>query len=292
MTKLRSICRGIGVLAMTLFLGGCKFALLNPQGRIAVAEKDLLIDALLLMLIVVIPVMILTLIIAWRYRAKNTKAEYLPTWCHSNVIEAICWGVPLAIIITLATMTWISTHKLDPYKSIVIKGKKTLTIQVVALNWKWLFIYPKQGIATVNTLTIPTRTPVRFFITADAPMNSIEIPQLAGQIYAMAAMRTQLHLTADHVGTYEGFSTNYSGDGFAGMKFKVHAVKPAQFNRWVGHVRRTAGKRLTLSTYRQLTKDSIRNKPAYYAHVKPGLFERIIDQYIIPADRIKPVGKR
>ena len=285
--KLRAVFLILFTTAMSCLLTGCKnLALFNPQGRIASSEMHLLIDAVLLMLIIVIPVILLTLIIAWRYRASNKKANYQPEWCHSNMIELVCWGVPIIIIIILGIMTWTSTHELDPYKPIVIKDKKTLTIQAVALDWKWLFIYPKQHIASVNFLQIPLYTPVRFEITADAPMNSMEIPRLAGQIYAMPAMRTKLYLTADHPGVYKGLSTNYSGDGFAGMVFKVKASSDQQFKDWVQSVKESPEK-LTLANYKKLSKKSMNNKPEFFSSVQDQLFNYIIMQYLTPNGKNK-----
>ncbi len=265
-----------------VLLAGCKhMSLLDPKGTIAAAEMRLLVDAVLLMLIVVIPVILMALIISWYYRASNVKADYRPNWCHSNKIELVCWGIPIVIIVILAIMTWTSTHALDPYKPLKIKGKEPVTIEVVALDWRWLFIYPKQGIATVNYFHIPVNTPIALEITADAPMNSIEIPRLAGQIYAMPAMKTQLHLDATSVGTYGGFSANYSGDGFAGMKFDVTAESDDAFNQWVAQTKQK-GNRLSLARYKQLAKKSTDAKQQTFSSVEDRLFNYIIMQYMVP----------
>ena len=186
-----------------LALSGCKLVILDPKGAIAAAEKSILLDAVALMLLVVVPVIVMSALFAWRYRAKNQRATYTPSWAQSHLLEAICWGIPCVIIIILAILTWISTHKLDPYRPLQ-HAKKPLVIQAVALNWKWLFIYPEQHIATVNLVQFPVDRPVEFLVTADAPMNSFAIPQLAGQIYAMSGMRTRLHLIANAVGDYRG----------------------------------------------------------------------------------------
>ncbi len=280
-TKLRHILGALLATSLAVLLTGCKLAILNPKGIIAETEMRLLVESVLLMFIIVIPVLLLVIIIAWTYRAKNKKAEYKPNWGHSNVIEIVCWTVPCLIIAVLATMTWISTHKLDPYKPIVIKGKTPLTIQVVALDWKWLFIYPKQGIATVNYLHIPIDTPIQFRITSDAPMNSLEIPQLAGQIYAMGAMRTQLHLVANVPGVYDGFSANYSGDGFAGMKFKVYAGSNEAFNKWVATVKRSH-KQLNYETYVQLAQPTANNPVEDFGMVRKGIFTDVINMFNDP----------
>jgi cytochrome o ubiquinol oxidase subunit 2 len=280
-TKLRHILCALIAAGSALLLSGCKLAILNPKGIIAESEMRLLIESVLLMLIIVIPVLILVIVIAWTYRAGNKKTEYKPNWGHSNVIEIVCWTVPCIIIAVLAAMTWISTHKLSPYKPIIIKGKKQLTIQVVALDWKWLFIYPKQGIATVNYFHIPVGTPVQFQITSDAPMNSMEIPQLAGQIYAMGAMRTKLHIVASVPGVYDGFSTNYSGDGFAGMKFKVYAGSDEAFTKWVAKVKHST-KQLNYKTYDQLAQQSSNNPPEDFGMVQKGMFMDVIKMFTDP----------
>ena len=239
---------------LLLALGGCKLAVLDPKGLIAATQKNLFIDAVLLMLIVVIPVIIMSFVFTWKYRIKNTDAKYAPNWSHSTLIESVCWAIPIIIIGILATITWISTHQLDPYRPLDIK-KKPILIEAVALNWKWLFIYPEQHIATINYVQIPAHVPIRFYVTADAPMNSLAIPQLAGQIYAMTGMRTKLNLIADEPGTYSGLSTNFSGDGFSGMHFIVKATSQSAFNRWV-HATQKAPNRLTMTKYNRLAKPS------------------------------------
>lgn len=264
----------------SLLLSGCKLAILNPKGIIAASEKHLLIDATLLMLLVVIPVIILSFVITWRYRAKNSKAHYSPTWSHSTLLEVICWTIPCIIIGILATLTWISTHQLDPYRPLNAK-KKPITIEVVALNWKWLFIYPEQHIATINYVQIPTNVPIRFLITADAPMNSFEIPQLAGQIYAMTGMRTQLNLMANETGVFRGLSTNFSGDGFSDMKFTVKASNQADFDKWI-HSTQHASKKLTVPQYIKLTKPSENVPIQYFSSPKENLFNKIIMKYMAP----------
>ena len=282
MKTFRTALRIFFLATASFLLVGCKhMSLLDPQGRIAQAEMRLLVDAVILMLIVVIPVIIMTLCISWRYRASNTKADYRPNWAHSNKIEAVCWGVPIVIIAILAVMTWVSTHALDPYKPIEIKGKKPVVIQVVALDWRWLFIYPEQKIATVNYFHIPVNTPIALNITADAPMNSIEIPRLAGQIYAMPAMKTQLHMDAFNAGVYKGFSANYSGDGFAGMKFDVTAESTDSFNQWVSQVKQ-ASNDLSLARYKKLAKKNMDTKTMSFSSVEDRLFNYIIVQYMVP----------
>lgn len=270
------------ILGLALALSGCKMAVLDPHGIIAATEKQLLIDATLLMLIVVIPVIILSFVFAWKYRASRiNKSNYKPEWAHSNLLEAICWGVPCIIIGLLAVLTWIRTHSLDPYHPIVSK-KPTMTIQVVALDWKWLFIYPQQHIATLNYMQIPVNVPVRFYITADAPMNSFAIPELAGQIYAMPGMRTTLYVMANRIGQYTGMSANFSGNGFAAMNFDVKATSEADFNQWVKQVRRSP-RQLTSRTYNDLVKPSENVPVGYFSSAANGLFNDIIAKYMKPA---------
>jgi cytochrome o ubiquinol oxidase subunit 2 len=250
---------------------------LHPKGMIAEKQRDLFYTASLLMFIVVIPAYIMAIAFAWRYREDNKKAKYTPDWEHSYTAEVLWWGVPCVIIVFLSFLTWTSTHELNPYKPIV-NGKKPLTVQVVALEWKWLFIYPEQGIATVNYLQIPEQTPIAFEITAQAPMNSFWIPQLGGQIYAMPAMRTQLHLIANEVGTYRGLSANLSGTGFAGMYFPVHSTTQEDFDEWVSSVKGSS-QNLGIDEYLGLVKPSEYNPSAFYELSKTDLFEWILNQY-------------
>ena len=280
--NIRQLMSIVSIAVSSLFLSGCQLELLNPKGMIAQSEARLLIESTLLMLIIVVPVILLTVIIAWRYRESNKKATFKPNWGHSNTLEVICWTIPCIIIAILATMTWVSTHKLDPYRPIKIHGRQTVIIQAVALDWKWLFIFPQYNIATINYFKIPVNTPVRFEISADAPMNSLEIPQLAGQIYAMAGMRTILHLTADHVGTYKGLSTNYSGDGFAGMRFKIDATSTRRFKDWVAQVQQRAPA-FSVRRYTQLVEPSSNIKPQFFSGVSRDFFQKhVIEKYTKP----------
>ena len=253
---------------------------LHPKGEIAHKEKDLLTTATLLMLIVVIPVIVLTMVFAWRYREGNDKAKYTPEWGHNTFAELLWWGVPFIIIVVLSIITYTSTHELNPFKPLKSKTKP-LEVQVVALQWKWLFIYPEQGIATVNYLEIPEKTPINFEITADAPMNSFWIPQLGGQIYAMPAMRTQLHLIANEKGMFRGSSSNFSGKGFAGMKFPVKATSKKEFDQWITQVK-SSSNQLGVEEYKELVKQSEYNPATFYQLTKVGLFDDIIEQYQKP----------
>lgn len=264
----------------TLLLSGCQLDILNPKGIIAIQERNLLIEATLLMLIVVIPVIIMNFIFVWRYRAGKGKGKYTPKWAHNNSLEAVVWAIPCIIIGVLATMTWYSTHQLDPYKPLNVK-QKPLVIQAVALNWRWMFIYPNQNIATINYVQIPVHTPVRFLVTSDAPMNSLEIPQLAGQIYAMTGMRTKLNLMANEVGTYRGLSTNFSGEGFSGMHFIVRVDSKNAFENWVAKTKQSKNP-LTLNKYKSLAKDSQDESMHFFSSPAKNLFNSIIMKYMKP----------
>jgi cytochrome o ubiquinol oxidase subunit 2 len=270
-------------LSPVLALTHCRSAvLLHPAGPVGADEKSLIVTAVLLMLIVVVPAIVLTLSFAWKYRATNRKAQYAPKWEHSKAVEAVIWLVPLAIVLVLGTVTWISTHKLDPFRPLE-PGAKPLTIEVVSLDWKWLFIYPDQGIASVNEVAFPSGVPVTFEVTSDSVMNSFFIPQLGSQIYSMAGMRTEVHLKADHPGTYDGISANFSGAGFSGMGFKALAVPAKQFEDWVGAARKSPLE-LGQSEYERLAKPSENNPVEYFSAVTPGLFRDIIDKYTMNRD--------
>ena len=273
------LARGLS-LFFTAMLAGCKGGILDPKGQIGADEKSLIITATLLMLLVVIPVIVMTLWFAWKFRASNEKATYMPKWSHSGKIEAVVWIIPIVIVSFLAVLTWKTTHKLDPYRPLD-SDKKPINIEVVALNWKWLFIYPDLNIATVNQIAFPANTPVNFKITSDAAMNSFFIPQLGGQIYAMAGMRTKLHLIANEPGTFDGLSSNFSGSGFSGMKFKAIATAtPADFDAWVQKVRADGSKPLDATTYLQLAQNSENNPVQYFGSVTPQLFYGVINKYM------------
>ena len=261
------------VVAILMYLLSIDIAVLQPSGMIGRKQFRLLVISTLLMLIVIIPVLVLTPYIYWKYREGNKKAKYAPDWDNSHLVEAIWWGVPLVIIVILSVITWKSCHELDPFKPIVT-DKKPLRVQVVALQWKWLFIYPEQNIATVNFLQIPVDTPIAFEITADAPMNSFWIPKLGGQMYAMAGMKTKLHLIANEPGSYFGCSANISGEGFAGMTFTVQADSESAFEGWVQKIQ-SSPTNLDLAAYDVLAKPSSYTPPAYYVLGRPDLFEYI-----------------
>ncbi|KJZ41478.1 ubiquinol oxidase subunit II [Pseudomonas sp. B21-040] len=271
--------RLLGLLPLigTLLLSGCNMTLLDPKGQVGLDERNLIITATLLMLLVVVPVIVMTFLFAWKYRASNTDAVYTPKWSHSTKIEIAVWAIPVLIIIALGYVTYKSTHALDPYKPLE-SDVKPVTIQVVSMDWKWLFIYPEQGIATVNKIVFPANTPINFQITSDTVMNSFFIPGLGGQIYAMAGMQTKLHLIANQNAEFDGISANYSGAGFTGMKFKAIATSQADFDAWVSDVKK-APKQLEKAEYEALSKPSQNNPVELYSSFTPNLFQTIVDKY-------------
>jgi cytochrome o ubiquinol oxidase subunit 2 len=256
------------------------FTVLNPQGAIGLAERGLMIHAVEFMLIVALPVYFLLFFFAYQYRAGNKKAKYLPNWEHGKLEELVWWAIPLEIVLVLGALTWGSTHALDPGKPLDAARGEPLVVQVVALEWKWLFIYPTQGIATVNYLKLPVGRPVRFEVTAQAPMNSFLIPELGGQIYAMTGMSNDINLIADKAGSYRGISANYSGVGFAQMSFTANAVPQTGFDDWVVVTQaRAAATPLTFGTYQILAKPGVVQVPPVYGAVEAGLYERILMQF-------------
>lgn len=275
MTKLRYLICTLGLL-----LNGCGSGMLNPKGAIALEQKTLLIYAVSLMLVVVVPVIVMTFLFAWKYRATNSRVQYRPQWAHSNLLESLVWGISFTVIAILGTMAWRSAHQLDPYRPLPSQTTP-LTIQVIALNWKWLFIYPQQNIAMINQVAIPVNVPVLFLITADAPMNSFAIPQLASQIYAMAGMQTKLNLIANEIGTYPGLSTNFSGAGFAGMHFNVDVFSQPNFEAWVSKIKQVP-KKLTLHGYQHLSQPSENNTIQYYSAAETGIFNYSMMKYMMP----------
>ncbi|MBG6247407.1 cytochrome o ubiquinol oxidase subunit II [Candidatus Symbiopectobacterium endolongispinus] len=254
-------------------------ALMNPKGQVGLEQRSLILTALGLMLIVVIPVIVMTIAFAWKFRASNTKAKYTPNWSHSNKIEAVVWTAPIIIILILGTITWKTTHSLDPYKPLVSEAKP-ITVEVISLDCKWLFVYPELGIATVNELAFPTNVPVNFKITSDTVMNSFFIPRLGGQIYAMAGMQTKLHLIANEPGKYDGISGGYSGKGFSGMKFTAIATPSQQeFDQWVATVRASNKTLNSTDEFNALAKPSEFHPVEYFSSVQPELFENLIRKF-------------
>ncbi len=263
-----------------MYLSKQNIAVLNPKGPIALKEYHLIIFALLLSLLVVIPVFTLLVVFAWKYREGNTKSKYSPELDGNRFAETVWWVIPTILISILAVVAWRSSHSLDPYRPLV-SNTKPLTIQVVAMNWKWLFIYPDQKIATINYFQIPNNTPIDFNITSDAPMNSFWIPQLGGQIYAMPGMSTQLHLLASGNGTYNGVSANISGNGFAGMTFTARSTSAESFNNWADSIQHSNNK-LSLAEYNKISIPSENNPIVYYATTDQDLYNNIVYKYLVP----------
>lgn len=272
------------VILFTLLIRNGNLQLLNPKGYIAQQQSELLFGALILAICIGIPIVITIFLVVFRYRQDNPKAKYNPDWSSSKLLTAAWWVTPTIFILILGTITWISAHQLDPYRPLSSKVKP-VTIQVVALRWKWLFIYPQQKIATVNFIEFPVNTPINFQLTADSPMNSFWIPSLGGQIYAMAGMVTQLHLLATHQGDFPGSAAEISGKGFSGMDFVVRATTQEKFNQWVKTIIKT-GKPLTLASYNFLAQPSQDNPPAYYYYVDTNLYNEIIQKFMVPSGKI------
>ena len=255
--------------------------LTHPKGIMARSELDLIRINISLMLLIIVPTLILLFVIAWKYRADNQKAQYDPNPSQGRFKELILWIIPLVIVIPMAIVTWYATHKLDPYRSLDSEIEP-LKIQVVALDWKWLFIYPEQGIATVNFVQFPERTPIRFELAADgSPMNSFWIPQLSGQIYAMTGMTTTLHLMADEEGEYMGRAAEINGDGFADMTFVAKSSSSSDFEEWIASVKQSP-LRLTAFTYDELMKPSKHNPIQLYSYVEKDLYDKVVMKYMHP----------
>jgi cytochrome o ubiquinol oxidase subunit II len=255
-------------------LGGCSEGVLDPKGPIASAERQILFNSLSIMLAIVIPTILATLGVAYWFRVSNSRARYLPDFNYSGRLEVLVWSIPIMTVLLVGGVAWVGAHDLDPRKPIDSKAK-AITVQVVSLDWKWLFIYPEQGIASVNQLTIPVGTPVSFELTSSGVMNSFFVPQLGSQIYTMAGMTTRVQLQADHPGTYRGLSAQFSGDGFADMRFTVDAVPAENFAQWVDAARST-GPVLDAQAYEELVKPSQAVAPFTYRAVAPRLFTRIL----------------
>jgi cytochrome o ubiquinol oxidase subunit 2 len=264
----------------TAYLRSLSVPVLQPAGVIGQKERNLIYTSLILAVIVVVPVFIMLFTFAWKYREGNTKSKYNPEFVSSRKLEAVWWGIPFLIILILSIITWNSSHDLDPFKPISAYAKP-INIQVVALQWKWLFIYPEQNIASVNFVEFPKNTPVNFEVTSDAPMNSFWIPQLGGQIYAMAGMSTHLHLMATKEGDYSGKSANISGKGFSGMTFTARAGSGTDFESWIQSAKQN-GSALTLESYTDLSHPSENNPATYYSSTDPNLYNSIVDKYMSP----------
>ncbi len=274
-----------------MLLGGCNehlVGMLDPKGLIAHQEHKLFFDTLALMLIVVLPVIVMSITFVYHYQISHRIRDYKPNWSHSYFLESLWWGIPCIIIVILATITWKKTHEMDPYNKIPGITGTPLVVQAIALPWKWLFIYPQQGIATVNYLEIPVGQEVEYWITVDnVPMSAFFVPQLGSQIYAMAGMRTRLHLVADTVGVYDGMNTQFNGDGFSDMHFETHVVEPAEMQRWVNDVKKSSHS-LTDAAYKELLHPTTADKPKFYSKPVPELFNHVLMTYMNSSGPLHP----
>jgi len=287
--------RALPALAAALLLSGCDLIVLDPAGDIARQQGNLVVTSTLLMLIIIVPVMVLTAWFAYKYRASNTDAPYSPDWDHSTQLELVIWAAPLLIIICLGALTWVGTHLLDPYRPLSagapqapggpqVEAERPMEVQVVALDWKWLFIYPELGIATVNEFAAPVDRPIFFRISGASVFNSFYIPALAGQIYAMPGMETKLHAAFDQTGDFVGLSAQYSGAGFSNMRFAARSLSQGDFDRWVQQAR-AGGGTLSREAYLQLERPSEKVPVMHFANVAPQLFDRVVNQ-CVDADKM------
>ena len=283
----RLIPTAAALAAAAPLLAGCDTVVMKPHGDIAAQQAQLIVTSTLLMLLIIVPVIALTLFFAWRYRQSNHAATYTPDWDHSTRLELLIWGAPLLIIIALGAITWISTHRLDPYRALdridadrpVAAGTKPLVVEVVALDWKWLFVYPEQGIATVNELAAPVDRPIEFRLTSSNVMNAFYVPAMAGMVYAMPGMQTELNAVINRPGRYDGLSANYSGAGFSNMRFSFLGLSDADFAKWV-ESNRAQGQTLDRAAYLKLEHPSEREPVRRYASVEKGLFGAILNRCV------------
>ena len=283
----KSLLARVLVLSASIALCGCNAIVMKPHGDIAQQQAQLIVTSTLLMLLIIVPVIALTLFFAFRYRQSNTEATYAPDWDHSTRLELVIWGAPLLIIIALGAITWISTHKLDPFRPLdrisedkpLVPGVKPLEVYAVSMDWKWLFIYPEQGIATINEMAAPVDRPIHFRLTSTSVMNTFYVPALAGMIYTMPGMETQLHAVINKAGAYDGLSAHYSGAGFSDMRFKFHGLSQEDFERWIA-ANKAGGNVLTREDYLKLEQPSTKEPVQRYASVEPGLWSAIVDRCV------------
>jgi cytochrome o ubiquinol oxidase subunit 2 len=284
----KTVSRGLLVSPLLAALAGCNTVVMSPSGDIAKQQAHLITVSVVLMLLIIVPVMILIIWFAIKYRASNTEAAYEPDWDHSTKLELVIWGAPLLIVIVLGLVTWIYTHKLDPYRPLdrIAEGRpiaptaKPLIVQAVAMDWKWLFIYPEQGIATVNELVVPVDVPVRFKISATSVMNAFYVPELAGMVYAMPGMEITLNAVQNKPIQSFGLSSNYSGAGYSDMRFGYRGVPQGDFDAWVQSVKSAGGGKLDKANYLVLEKPSIKDPVKRYAAVDDDLYHRILNRCV------------
>jgi cytochrome o ubiquinol oxidase subunit 2 len=272
---------GLAVM-LPLAMYGCGKTVLSPIGPVGDAERTILLDSVVIMLAIVVPTIVATLAFAWWFRVGNRRARYLPTWAYSGELELLVWSIPALVVLFLGGIAWIGSHDLDPARPLT-SGVKPLEVEVVSLDWKWLFIYPEQRIASINRMVVPTGRPLHLRVTSATVMNVFFVPRLGSQIYSMHGMATQLNLQADLPGLYPGLSANFSGDGFSDMAFDLQAVTGAQFGDWATATR-TAGDVLDDAAYRGLLRQTTGVKPYTYREITPGLFNRIVSQTLPPGE--------
>jgi cytochrome o ubiquinol oxidase subunit II len=260
-------------------LSGCDPSILQPVGPVGAADESILVDSLAIMLAIVLPTIVAIFLFSWWYRASNGRAHYRPDWAYSGQIEMVVWGIPLLVILLLGGVAWIGSHDLDPARPLP-SSSKPLDVQVVSLDWKWLFIYPAQKIASVNELVLPVGIPVHFALTSASVMSVFFVPRLGSMIYTMNGMRTQLNLEADQTGTFYGQSSHFNGDGFSDMHFETHVLSAADFANWV---RTTSNTRAILDarSYENLAKQSV-VPPATFQLARSDLFQSIVTQKLPP----------
>jgi cytochrome o ubiquinol oxidase subunit 2 len=286
---IKKIPSALLAIPVLLLLSGCNLVVMNPSGDVAIQQRDLIITSTVLMLLIIVPVIVLTLFFAWKYRESAKAEDYDPEWHHSTRLEMVIWSAPVAIILMLGTVTWISTHRLDPYRPLeridenrqVTAETKPITVEVVAMDWKWLFFYPELGIGSVNEFAAPVDVPINFKITGTTAMNSFFVPALAGQIYAMGGMQTKLHAVINKEGVYDGFSANFSGPGFSHMRFKFHGLSQQGFDQWVAKAKE-GGKGFGRQEYLEFAKPSEREPVQYFASVDPELYSAILNRCVEP----------
>ena len=272
----------LAALAVPVLLEGCSGAILSPAGPVGKAERTSLLNSLAIMLAIVIPVILATLAFAWWFRASNRRAQRLPTWSYSGRIELIIWSIPALVVFFLGGIAWLGSHDLDPANPLPSRHK-ALEVDVVSLDWKWLFIYPEQGVASVNRLVAPVGVPLHLRITSASVLNVFFVPRLGTEIYAMNGMATQLYLQADEAGVFPGLAAHFSGDGFSDMNFEMQAVSPGEFAAWTTATS-TGGPQLDDASYRTLLQQTENVKPYTYRAVQAGLFDAILEQKLPPGD--------
>jgi cytochrome o ubiquinol oxidase subunit 2 len=272
----------LAALAVPVLLEGCSGAILTPVGPVGKAERTILLNSLTIMLAIVIPVILATVAFAWWFRASNRRAVHLPTWEYSGRIELIIWSIPALVVFFLGGIAWLGSHDLDPAVPLP-SHHKALEVDVVSLDWKWLFIYPDQGVASVNRLVAPVGVPLHLRITSATVLNVFFVPRLGSEIYAMNGMATQLYLQADEPGVFPGLAAHFSGDGFSDMNFEMHAVTPAEFAQWT-ETTRSSGPELDDTSYRTLLRQTQNVTPYTYRSVQAGLFDAVLMQKLPPGD--------